>query len=96
MSAKIPLKRQRVVRRLLKGPLHRFDAEKHPVYDHCLPSTVSELKSQFGLVIHATTLRLPGYAERGAYVALYRLDEMSIEAARQMLADLAEDAEESA
>ena len=58
MNVKIPLKRQRLVRRLLQGPLHRFEAEKHPVFDHCLPSTISELKSQFGLVSHATTIRL--------------------------------------
>lgn len=66
------LKYQRVLKRLLEGPIHRFEAEKFPVSDHCLPSTISELKKR-GVEIHAQTIRLPGYGRQGAHVAQYTL-----------------------
>jgi hypothetical protein len=94
MSAKILHKWQRVTKRLLAGPVHRMEAEKAPVFDHCLPSTISELKKDFGLVIHARMIRLPGYARLGAHVAEYRLDEQSMELARQLVQE--EDREDAA
>jgi hypothetical protein len=92
VNAKILHKWQRVVLRMLEGPLHRMEAEKAPVFDHCLPSTISELKKNFGLVIHARMVRLPGYAGLGAHVAEYRLDEQSFERARDLLGDDKEEA----
>ncbi len=66
----------RVLDALLRAPLNRFDAERYPISDHTLPSTVSELKRR-GLLIHAQLVRLPGFGSQGAHVAEYRLDEQS-------------------
>lgn len=66
------LKYKRVLRALLAGPLHRFEAEKFPVSDHCLPTTISELKKR-GFNIHSQLIRLPGYGGQGAHVAQYSL-----------------------
>lgn len=74
----------RVLRRLLEGPLHRFDAEKFPVSDHTLPSTVSELKRR-GVTIQARLIRLPGYGGNGAHVAEYSLAEESRARALQII-----------
>lgn len=87
MNVQVPLKRQRVVRRLLEGSLHRFQAERDPVYDHCLPSTISELRKVFGLDFHVRTVRLLGYAGRGAYVAEYSLAQESVSDARRLVGD---------
>lgn len=77
-------KYQRVLSRLLEGPLNRFEAEHYPISDHTLPSTVSELKKR-GVQIHAQLVRLPGYGSQGAHVAEYRLDEGSRARALQLL-----------
>lgn len=74
----------RVLRRLLVGPLHRFEAEKFPVSDHVLNSTISELKKR-GLQINSTLICLPGYSRAGAYVALYELAEESRQRALQLI-----------
>lgn len=74
----------RVLRRLLVGPLHRFEAEKFPVSDHVLNSTVSELKKR-GLQINSTLICLPGYSRAGAYVALYELAAESRQRALQLI-----------
>lgn len=79
------LKYLRVLRRLLEGPLHRFEAERYPVSDHVLNSTVSELKKR-GLVIHSKLIRLPGYSGLGANVAEYTLAPESIAHAKRLLA----------
>ena len=74
----------RVLRRLLDGPLHRFEAELYPVSDHVLNSTVSELKKR-GLNITSKLICLPGYSRAGAYIALYELDASSREHAQQLI-----------
>lgn len=79
------LKWVRVLRRLLEGPLHRFDAERFPVSDHCLPSTVSELNRRPGITITSKLIRLPGYSRAGAYVALYELAEESRQRAQELI-----------
>lgn len=84
---KPPLKWVRVLRRLLEGPLHRFDAEKFPVSDHCLPSTVSELNRRNGISITSKLIRLPGYSRAGAYVAEYSLAEESRQAAYKLIGE---------
>lgn len=80
------LKYQRVLRRLLDGPLNRFEAEAYPVSDHTLPSTVSELKRR-GVTISAQLVRLPGYDGRGVHVAEYRLAEESRQRALQLIGE---------
>ena len=79
-------KYKRVLRRLLDGPLHRFEAERYPVSDHVLNSTVSELKGR-GVMIHSKLICLPGYSRAGAYVALYELDAGSRDLARQLIGE---------
>lgn len=74
----------RVLRRLLAGPLHRFEAEKFPVSDHCLSSTVSELKRR-GVEIRTQMVRLPGYGGLGAYVAEYALAPESRQRALELV-----------
>jgi hypothetical protein len=74
----------RVLRRLLKGPLHRFEAENFPVSDHVLNSTVSELKKR-GISISSKLICLPGYSRAGAYVALYQLGEDSRQRALELI-----------
>jgi hypothetical protein len=76
----------RVLRRLLKGPLHRFEAERYPVSDHVLNSTVSELKKR-GIDITSKLICLPGFSRAGAYVALYTLEETSRQRALQLIGE---------
>lgn len=75
-----------MLRALLDGPLNRFEAERYPVSDHVLNSTVSELKKR-GLEIYAQMIRLPGYGGQGAHVAEYRLAESSRQRALQLIAE---------
>lgn len=76
----------RVLRALLDGPLNRMQAERAPVFDHVLNSTVSELKKR-GIEIHAQMIRLPGYAGLGAHVAEYRLAETSRQRALELIGE---------
>lgn len=76
----------RVLRALLAGPLNRFEAEKYPISDHVLNSTVSELKKR-GVEIHAQMIRLPGYGGLGARVAEYRLDPGSRQRALELIGE---------
>lgn len=78
-------KYSRVLRRLLEGPLHRFEAELYPVSD-VLNSTISELKKR-GLDISSRLICLPGYSRAGAYVAEYTLAEESRQRALQLIAE---------
>jgi hypothetical protein len=80
------LKYQRVLQRLLDGPLHRFAAEKFPVSDHCLPSTISELRKR-GVDFKVKMVRLPGYAGLGANVAEYTLAAESRNRALELIGD---------
>ena len=75
---------KRVLRRLLDGPLDRLEAERYPVSDHVLNSTIAELKRR-GLEIHAQMIRRPGYEGRGAHVAQYTLDPASRERAQHLI-----------
>ncbi len=80
------LKYQRVLKRLLDGPLHRFEAEKFPVSDHCLPSTISELRKR-GVSFDVVMIRLPGYGGLGANVAQYTLAQDSRARALQLIGE---------
>jgi hypothetical protein len=85
LAAGKPLpKKIRVLQQLLTTPLNRFDAEKYPVSDHCLPSTVSELKKK-GLTIHCQLICVAGFDGGVAHIAEYRLDPLSRETAKALL-----------
>lgn len=75
---KLGTKQFRVVDRLIVGPLHRFEAERYPVSDHCLPSTISELQKRYKLSFDVEMIRLPGYGGQGARVAQYTLTKNSL------------------
>jgi hypothetical protein len=65
-------KRDRVLGALLAGPLTTFQAEKAPVFDHCLPSTVSELRKA-GFIIATRIVTVSGYHGLPARIAEYTL-----------------------
>lgn len=69
---KVPTKQRRVVEALLVGPLTTFQAEKAPVFDHCLPSTISELRKT-GFSISARMITVAGYSGLPARIAEYTL-----------------------
>jgi hypothetical protein len=56
-------KYKRVLRYMLEhGSINRLQAERAPVFDHCLPSTISgELIKRHGLVIESTTVKRAGF-----------------------------------
>ena len=62
----------RLVKALLAGPLTTFQAEKAPVFDHCLPSTISELRKS-GFAIAARMIAVAGYSGLPARIAEYSL-----------------------
>lgn len=79
-------KRDRVLLALLRGPLDTFQAERAPVFDHCLPSTISELRKS-GLSIHTTMIEVTGYAGLPVRIAQYTLDPKSRERAARTVGD---------
>jgi hypothetical protein len=77
-------KRDRVLLALLRGPLDTFQPEHAPVYDHCLPSTISELRKA-GLAIATTMLEVVGYGGLAVRIAQYTLASESRQFATEML-----------
>jgi hypothetical protein len=77
-------KRDRVLRALLAGPLTTFQAEKAPVFDHCLPSTVSELRKA-GFVIATRIVTVAGYHQLPARIAEYTLAAESRDRAARVI-----------
>lgn len=78
------LKKYRTLRGLVAGPLHRFQAEKFPISDHALPSTISELRRD-GFEILSTRITVAGFGGRPAHLAEYRLADESRAKALQLL-----------
>lgn len=76
-------KRDRVLWALLREPLNTFQAERAPIFDHCLPSTISELRKS-GLSITTTMIEVTGYAGLPVRIAQYALKPESRERAAQM------------
>lgn len=64
--------------------LNRFVAER-VCGDHTLPSTVSELQREKGLVFERRDLDVVGYAGEPARVTAYRIAPQSLERARALL-----------
>lgn len=65
-------KKIRLITALLEGAKTSFELEKHPTYDHCPNSTVSELRKA-GLAIHTEMTVVPGYGGEPARIARYSI-----------------------
>jgi hypothetical protein len=61
-----------VLSALLAGSLTTFQAERAPVFDHCLPSTISELRKS-GFSIATRIVTVAGYHGLPARIAEYNL-----------------------
>ena len=62
-------KKIRLVEAIYESPKTSFELEKHPTYDHCPNSTVSELRKA-GIEIHTEMVTIPGYGGEPARIAL--------------------------
>lgn len=70
------------------GSINRREAEKDPVFDHCLPSTISELKSRNGIEFIGVPEKLTGYEGNTAMMSRYRLTTKGVEHARKLVNEL--------
>jgi len=74
-TPKDPTKLERVVAYLATGrSLHRFEAERE-VNDHCLPSTMRDIKHGLGIAYRVTYETVPGWNGHPTRVARYWLGE---------------------
>lgn len=72
-TLKDPTKLERVLTYLATGrSLHRFEAERE-VNDHCLPSTMSEIKHGLGIPYRVAYDTVPGWHGHPTRVARYWL-----------------------
>jgi hypothetical protein len=91
-ARKVEVKWRRTLRELLirSGSidehqwLHRFLAER-TARDHCLPSTVSELEKDKGIVFERKEVVVPGYSGEPARLMAYRVAPESLSLARDLL-----------
>jgi hypothetical protein len=77
-------KKIRLLTALVDGPKNSFQLEKHPTYDHCPNSTVSELRKA-GVEILTEMVSVPGYGGEPARIARYSLTPKSRDRALQMI-----------
>lgn len=77
-------KYKRVLRYMLEhGSITRLQAEKPPVFDHCLPSTIScELVLRHGLVINSVPVKRSGFGGVMTSYKQYSVAESSLDAAK--------------
>lgn len=74
-SPKDPTKLERVLAYLATGrSLHRFEAERQ-VNDHCLPSTMSDIKHGLGIPYRVNYETVPGWNGHPTRVARYWLGQ---------------------
>jgi hypothetical protein len=66
--------------------LHRFSAEV--IGDHCLPSTISDLKKIYGLTFTRKRISVPNRFGGETSVMLYWLEGESLEVARRIISRL--------
>jgi hypothetical protein len=79
------LKWVRVLRALFAGQsLHRFEAERPPISDHCLHSTISELEAK-GVQIERKAETVTGYMGEPAHVKRYWLAPEAHQRAAELL-----------
>lgn len=85
-----PTKLERVLTALLtRGSLNRLEAEKPPVFDHALNSTMScELSRRLGLTFSSTPEKCIGYSGQSVHYNRYRLLPGSIEPAQKAVNEL--------
>lgn len=69
---------------LTRGPRHRFDAERWG--DHALPSTVSSIERDYGLVINREWREVPTRFGRHCRVKEYWVACASLDAAMRLVA----------
>ncbi len=68
------------------GSINRLEAEKAPVYEHALNTTMSnELKQRLGLEFSSTPERAIGYGGITAIYNRYRLTSTSEQIAKQLI-----------
>lgn len=68
-----------------RGSINRLEAEKAPVYDHALNTTMSnEVKQRLGLEFTSTPEECTGYSGHPTIYHRYRLTETSIKKAKQL------------
>lgn len=68
------------------GSINRLEAEKAPVYDHALNTTMSnEVKQRLGLEFSSTPERAVGYGGIPAIYNRYRLTSASERIAKQLI-----------
>ncbi|KEA63123.1 hypothetical protein ADIMK_2647 [Marinobacterium lacunae] len=70
------------------GSINRREAEKDPVFDHCLPSTISEFKSRNGIEFIGAPEKLTGYEGHTAMMSRYRLTAPGVKQARKLVNEL--------
>jgi hypothetical protein len=78
------LKWRTTLSHLLRGPRHRFQAEKWG--DHALHSTVSTLSRNFGIVINREWRKVPTRFGKGCRVCAYWVNELSRNHAMRLVA----------
>lgn len=67
-------KKSRVLAAFMRGEKHtRFSAAR-VLHDHCLPSTVSELQSSYGIVISRQKITIPGFGGAPTNCCEYWID----------------------
>ncbi|MBV0932369.1 hypothetical protein [Marinobacterium weihaiense] len=86
-NRKLAAKYKRVLRFMLEhGSITRLQAEKPPVFDHCLPSTVScELIRRHGLVINSVLVKHSGFGGVMTSYKQYSVAESSMDAAKAIV-----------
>lgn len=78
------LKWQTTLRHLLRGPRHRFDAERWS--DHTLHSTVASLQQDYGVQIDRAWCEVPTRFGKPCRVKLYWVAELSRNHAMRLVA----------
>jgi hypothetical protein len=89
VEIKPPFKLERVLTYLVEhGSINRLEAEKAPVFDHALNSTMSnEIKLRLGLEFSSIPEKTIGYNGLGAIFNRYTLTEESTIKAKQLIND---------
>ncbi|QEQ97322.1 hypothetical protein [Neptunomonas concharum] len=85
-----PTKLERVLTWLVEhGSINRLEAEKAPIFDHALPSTMSnEIKKRLGLEFTSVLEKSTGFNGMGAYYKRYKFTFTSSQAAKKIINNL--------
>lgn len=85
-----PTKLERVLTWLVEhGSINRLEAEKAPVFDHALPSTMSnEIKTRLGLEFTSALEQCTGFNGMGAQYKRYEFTFKGTQAAKKIINSL--------